>query len=136
MAKSRSNQLHHKKRTAQSSFSRKGTDSKTPRKRFLIVCEGEVTEPDYFKAFRKDLGLTSVDVEIYGEECGSSPNSVYEYTKEMIKKDVDYDRAYCVFDRDKHDDNGGKYTQTIQEILKNPKYKGIPITAINSVPCF
>ncbi|MGI5870333.1 MAG: RloB domain-containing protein, partial [Kiritimatiellia bacterium] len=37
------------------------------RERFLIVCEGEKTEPNYFRAIQKELPQHVVEVEIHGE---------------------------------------------------------------------
>ena len=40
--------------------------SRVPRERILIVCEGKRTEPNYFQAMRRELNLTSVEVEVVG----------------------------------------------------------------------
>ena len=42
---------------------RKRYGFKNPKKSFLIICEGENTEPDYFNAFR----LTSATVKAVGK---------------------------------------------------------------------
>ena len=47
---------------------------KEARKSILIVCEGEETEPIYFKALKRRLRLIMVDVEIVGE--GAAPITV------------------------------------------------------------
>lgn len=127
----RSDKLFQKNQ-AKTSFGRPN-ESKNPKARVLIVCEGEKTEPNYFKALCYDLRLSNNDIKIRGEECGSSPKSVYEYTKELIEKDGDYDCAYCVFDKDQH---GKSYTETLDAIKRNSSHKGTKIIAINSVPCF
>jgi hypothetical protein len=68
----------------------------------LIVCEGEKTEPNYFKGFRlatKDV----VDINISG--IGKNTVSLIKET-ERIKKDLEkkndikYNQIWCVFDRD------------------------------------
>ena len=51
----------------------------------LIVCEGEKTEPNYFFGLRRKFNLTTVQVEIRGEECDSSPLSVVNYA--LAKKE-------------------------------------------------
>jgi hypothetical protein len=64
--------------------------------RILIVCEGEKTEPLYFKGFK----ITSVRLEV--EPAGAVHYSVVERAKQMREIDPDYDEVWCVFDRDKH----------------------------------
>ena len=46
---------------------RKRYGFKNPKKSFLIICEGENTEPDYFNAFR----LTSATVKAVGKGLGT-----------------------------------------------------------------
>lgn len=62
--------------------------------RFLIVCEGEKTEPNYFKAFRvpKD-----VKVSIFG--VGEDPLSLVK-SAERFNEQGSYGQVWCVFDRD------------------------------------
>lgn len=63
--------------------------------RFLIVCEGTQTEPNYFKQFRvpKDV------VEIEG--IGYNTIRLVEYALERsLKAYPAYDQVWCVFDRD------------------------------------
>ena len=51
------------------------------RERFLIVCEGEKTEPNYFKSFPVKMDL--VDISVFGE--GANTNSLVEITLQRIK---------------------------------------------------
>lgn len=69
-------------------------NSRRVRERFLIVCEGEKTEPNYFKAFRvpKD-----VKVRIYG--VGEDPLSLVK-SADKFNEQGSYDQVWCVFDRD------------------------------------
>lgn len=62
--------------------------------RFLIVCEGKKTEPNYFKSFRvpKDV------IDIYG--FGYDPTRLVKKALELKERDGDYDQVWCVFDRD------------------------------------
>ena len=74
------------------------------RKRFLIVCEGKQTEPNYFKALTKDI--ESINCEISGQ--GKDPNSLVEYAiKEKAKNN--FDKIWVVFDKDEvpNDDFNG-----------------------------
>jgi len=80
-----------------------------PRARFLIVCEGKVTEPVYFNDVRRaERGI--VDLEIVP---GGVPKTVVERAVEMKKQserdatrrqdeNLRYDSVWCVFDVDEH----------------------------------
>jgi len=79
-----------------------------PRECVLIVCEGAKTEPQYFEALRKELRLLTVEVEVEGEDCGSSPISVVDYAISLREERarqaqqslpvVPYDAVWCVMD--------------------------------------
>ena len=80
------------------SFRRKTAFRGAPFKRILIVCEGEKTEPNYFKRFR----VTSAVIEVVGK--GYNTLSLVKEAlrmKEMAwENDEPYDQVWCVFDRD------------------------------------
>jgi hypothetical protein len=65
-----------------------------PLQTFLIVCEGERTEPNYFRAFRVPA---DVRVSIIGE--GYNTLSLVRRAEELAKEQS-YDQVWCVFDRD------------------------------------
>jgi hypothetical protein len=66
---------------------------------FLIVCEGEKTEPNYFKSFPKKVGKIIYDIEFEGG--GISTIKVVEKAIELRDKSKQkYDRVWAVFDRD------------------------------------
>ena len=70
------------------------------RKWFLIVCEGEKTEPNYFKSF--PVNKEVIDLEIYGE--GQNTKTLVDRAIEL-KDEGKYnadnnDEVWCVFDRD------------------------------------
>lgn len=79
---------------------------KEPRKSILIVCEGEKTEPIYFKALKERLRLIMLDVEIVAE--GASPITVVDHAIELREErkgaakrsltKAEYEVIYCVFD--------------------------------------
>lgn len=79
---------------------------KEPRKSILIVCEGEKTEPIYFKRLNSKLRLKMVDVEIFGE--GAAPITVVDCAIKLRKERRDiakrsltkteYEVIYCVID--------------------------------------
>ena len=66
---------------------------------FLIVCEGEKTEPNYFRSFPKQVGKVIYDIEFDGG--GISTLKVVEKAIELRDKSSQkYDRIWAVFDRD------------------------------------
>lgn len=62
------------------------------RQRFLIVCEGEKTEPAYFKRFRVPKEIIEI--------VGIGVNTI-SLVRETIKlqDEGDFDQVWCVFDR-------------------------------------
>ena len=80
------------------SLKRKSRNRGKPPKSFLIVCEGEKTEPNYFRSFK----LHSAAVKVVG--CGMNTRSLVEKALEIKKKAEDnderFDQVWCVFDRD------------------------------------
>jgi hypothetical protein len=60
--------------------------------RFLIVCEGEKTEPNYFKSFRVPKEV--IDVRGFGFNTTVLVEKALE-----LKSKGDYDQVWCVFDR-------------------------------------
>lgn len=74
----------------------------------LIVCEGEKTEPEYFKDLRNRWKLQSARIVICGDECDSAPISVVDFAIEKrreIRKDqeIEIDQTWCVIDYDRHE---------------------------------
>jgi hypothetical protein len=59
------------------------------------VCEGEKTEPHYFRAFRANSRIISIEVEGTGY---STARLVQEALN--LKENGDYDQVWCVFDKD------------------------------------
>jgi hypothetical protein len=57
------------------------------------VCEGEKTEPNYFRIFR----VPKVVIDIQG--LGENPSRLVKSAKELNNQG-DYDQVWCVFDRD------------------------------------
>jgi len=65
------------------------------KERFLIVCEGSKTEPNYFRTFRVPRDV----VEVHG--LGEDPSTLVRSATDLKNKDGDdYDQIWCVFDRD------------------------------------
>jgi len=74
-------------------YSLRKVDVREVKQRFLIVCEGKKTEPNYFRGFRvpKDV------MEIQG--LGENPSKLVQSAK-SFKEQGEYDQVWCVFDRD------------------------------------
>jgi hypothetical protein len=71
---------------------------------FLIVCEGEKTEPNYFKSFPKKVGKFIYDIKYDGG--GISTLKVVEKAIELKNNSKQkYDRVWAVFDRDSFKSN-------------------------------
>lgn len=74
---------------------------RSPGERFLIVCEGEKTEPNYFNSFRLP-GL----IHVHAEGFGVSPPQLVEVALKMKRNSSrsgghePFDQVWCVFDRD------------------------------------
>lgn len=68
-----------------------------PKDVFLIVCEGEKTEPNYFRSFRvpKEIRLVT--------GCGDNTKNLVliakKYVEDAAKKGIKYDQTWCVFDK-------------------------------------
>ena len=81
-----------------SDYLRRQTKTRETRKRFLIVCEGERTEVNYFKDFTVPK---KIEVMVKGE--GKNSFSLVEKAIKIIdnlNKDDSFDQIWCVFDKD------------------------------------
>ena len=96
--------------------------------RVLIVCEGEKTEPCYFKDLCRDLRISS-SVVVTGDS-DSDPQSVVAYGIQEYRRDGDFDCLYCVFDRDTHDRNN------FRGAIKKLKHNDANAYWSVSYPCF
>ncbi len=106
LPKSKIEQLKREKREAKAAKKRKvATRNKIVR--FLIVCEGERTEPNYFKELVKDRYSEVRAEEIVGE--GRSTCALVKRTEEIRdmlehKRQLMFDRVWVVFDKDDFND--------------------------------
>ena len=82
-----------------------------PKHRILVVCEGKVTEPEYFKAFKHEFRNPLVHVEI--DKGAGVPltvvnraieldNQANEEAKRNGDDDLKFDDVWCVVDVDEH----------------------------------
>jgi RloB-like protein len=74
-------------------YSPRKVNTREIRQRFLIVCEGEKTEPNYFKRFR----VPKLVIDIEG--LGKNPSNLVQSAR-SLKDQEEYDQVWCVFDRD------------------------------------
>jgi hypothetical protein len=84
-----------KKKENSRGYSTRKVNTREIRQRFLIVCEGEKTEPNYFRSFRVPKDVIQIDIKGVGE----NPSKLVESAKKLNEQE-DYDRVWCVFDRD------------------------------------
>jgi hypothetical protein len=58
------------------------------KQKFLIVCEGVRTEPNYFRSFRVPKNVVDIDIRGLGE----NPSRLIQRAKELADRD-DYDQV-------------------------------------------
>ena len=96
------------------------------RQRFLIVCEGKKTEPNYFEKFPVPK---SVVVKIH-RGAGVHVSVVREAIARRNDAGEEYDQVWCVFDRDKQPDNP-KNAQNFNEALRLAAQEDINVAYSN-----
>jgi len=114
---------------------RRGAPRREPRKRLLVLCEGKVTEPGYFLAFRHEHRSQLVEVEVV-PKCGVPKSLVglaverkKRAEKEARRSDdpfLKYDEVWCVFDIDAH--------PNLLEAKQQAEDNGLRLAVSN--PCF
>jgi hypothetical protein len=83
---------------------------------FLIVCEGEKTEPNYFKKFKGQFGNVIFEVDCEGK--GYNTLQVVEQAIKIRDKNPNkYNRVWAVFDKDSFPDN--KFNAAILKAKSN-----------------
>ena len=101
--------------------------------RILIICEGEKTEPNYFKGLKDELKLATANVAIVGDGK-FNPMKIASFAKKRYQQEkgagIPFDRVFCVFDKDCHSD----YEKALTHIRQMPPRD--VFRAIPSVPCF
>lgn len=122
--------LFHKRKERKVELLRRRRATKAPYDVILIVCEGGKTEPNYFIGLKKAFRLSNANVRICG--CGADPLSVVDFAIETFRQEQEFDRVYCVFDRDRHT----TYNTALDRVRRARLGKGSKIFAIPSVPCF
>src|SRR5215207_5340983 len=96
----------------------------------LIVCEGRKTEPNYLQGLKSAYRLSSANIKVV-HPSATDPMSIVRFAEAELR-DGDYDRVYCLFDRDTH----SSYTTAIQRVSNLPAARAGQLSAVTSVPCF
>jgi hypothetical protein len=110
-----------------------------PYDRVLIVCEGEKTEPNYFKEIRQKARLSNAHIQAIRSELGTDPaNVVRSAEKSFLDKRCAFERVYAVFDRDDHRNYETAIEMAVAKNgrLRNGARRPVIFEAIVSVPCF
>ncbi len=86
--------------------------TRAPRRRFIIYCEGENTEPAYFAALKRILryGLIDIETNPVGAPMTTAERAVERAKAEGLAKGskkprdsfAEHDQVWAVFDRDEH----------------------------------
>ncbi len=114
---------HFRRQNRRSSRNRIPARVLTPLPRILIVCQGEKTEPNFFRSFHV------ADVEIV--HGNGDPSQVVEFAKLEFERNRSRDEVWCVFDRD----DFPQFDAAIQRI-ESFQQLGMPFRAAWSNVCF
>lgn len=127
-----SDNLHHKRKQRTINSYKRKVSKRASYDVVLIVCEGKKTEPYYLKEYCDYLKLNSANIKVIG--MGVDPLKLVEYAEKEFNESKDYDRIFCVFDKDQH----ASYNNAVSKIksLRERSRNSIPIYSITSVPCF
>lgn len=85
-------------RPRRGAFTARGIATRPQRKRFLILCEGAKTEPNYFYGFR--LRREIAEIEGVGRNTLSLVEEAIRKRDEFLAQGIEFDQTWCVFDRD------------------------------------
>lgn len=114
---------NHLQKSLARGITKRKIDIRTKRKYYLIVCEGEQTEPNYFESIKERLPkgvLTSCHIEIEG--AGKNTESLLDETIRLMGKwheetGRQIDKVWIVFDRDSFDQQPFKYAKNSKEMF-------------------
>lgn len=102
--------------------------------RYLIVCEGTKTEPQYLAEILLEKRIPSQRIKVEPND-GNSPDRVVDHAHQLYEEDAKlgdaYDKVFCVFDRDDHP----TFLPALQR-ERDLARDGKPFVAITSTPCF
>lgn len=121
--------LFQKRKQEAAERAKRSAATRSRYRRYLIVCEGSKTEPNYFYEFLRNLGRSNINVSI-PRDHNTSPSKLLYQAKSIIRKDGDFDYAFLVTDRDEFEDFVAA-KHAADQIKSSPK-----IQFIYSDPCF
>jgi hypothetical protein len=75
-------------------------ETRNLRTKILVVCEGEETEPNYFKEFPVDKEIVSLEVAGTGMNTVRAVKEAARLRQTAIDANSPYNQVWCVFDRD------------------------------------
>lgn len=116
-------------------------ESKSPKKIYLIACEGECTEPNYIKGLvkhQKEKGKIAFGTEIkFSHHSHSDPYGVLQDLLNTTNLDS-FDELWIVIDRDevelKDKGFGGHSKENFNKALEESQNKNVSVACSN--PCF
>lgn len=113
---------------------RRAAPTRSPKRKFIVYSEGKNTEPDYFRAMRRDLLGALVDIEVI--HAAGVPMTIAKKACERassMKRDrgrkssfEEGDQVWAVFDRDEH--------PQVPEALERCRASNVKVAF--SDPCF
>ncbi|MFB2638709.1 RloB family protein [Shewanella bicestrii] len=131
-----SDDLFRKLREKSNKNNRRDRTKKESYDKFLIVCEDTVSGYQYLSDAIKYYKISNANVSIVG--LGQSPLNIVDHALEKFEAEgkshrSDFDRVYCVFDRDEHTN----FFHAIKKLESlNKKLNAEIFFAITSDPCF
>lgn len=115
------NKAWNKKRVKKQPYN---IESEDKEKSFLIICEGQSTEPEYFESFP----VRTAEVISYG--LGSSKTKLVELAIDARKEDKE-EEVWVVFDMDIQRDNANKIKADYENAIELAKSKNIEVAYSN-----
>lgn len=124
--------------------------TRSPRRTFVILCEGTVTEPQYLdalKRLREVREVASVKIEVDKDRSGAVPLTLVEAAVEVKRGNDEIDEVWCLFDVEAPEphpnlaqalararDNGIKTAGSRQRCLTLASRSGLCCTSPSTAP--
>lgn len=108
--------LHHRRKRA-GNYDRRAVNRRDIREKFLIVCEGEKTEPNYFNAFPVKSDVIKLDIRGEGKNTLSLVKEAVRLKEEAANRKEPYIQVWCVFDKDSFTDE--QFNKAISLCMEN-----------------
>jgi hypothetical protein len=131
-----SDDLHNKRKARKGDALARQKKERARSPRYLIVCEGSKTEPNYLRELVVDLRIQPQTVKTAPND-GTSPDRIVAHARTLYEEEAasgdSFDKVFCVFDRDCH----ASFDAAVQQIRDwQGSEKPKPFEAITSSPCF